>query len=253
LPALVILWPAAVALCSLALVLGNVAFTPVRAVFGVPFVLAASGYALTLALFPPGRLPLVERCLFSAGLSIALAVLGGLLLNLTPWGLTAASEAVLLALVTLVCCGGVLLREQREERQGAEEPRSLGALPHISAAQGTLFGLAAAIAVFSVGVARFAAIHEDSSAFTQLWLQPAASGSVELGVHNEEGSAQRYMLEVRQGDNLLQPREEIDLQSGQTWQTLLSLPVQPSEIDQVTATLYRSPGDDQPYRQVTLK
>ena len=62
--------------------------TPVRVVFGLPFVLFLPGYALISALFP-GKEDLdgVERIALSFGLSIAVVPLIGLVLNYTPFGI----------------------------------------------------------------------------------------------------------------------------------------------------------------------
>ncbi len=77
-----------------------------RVLAGVPLVLVLPGYALTAfglpARSPRGFSPVLWRGLWRVGLSLAVAVLGGLVLNLTPAGLTRVSWAILLAGVTIL-------------------------------------------------------------------------------------------------------------------------------------------------------
>lgn len=71
--------------------------TPLRVLFGLPYVLFLPGYALIAALFPEvgGResdgeregIDGIERVALSFGLSIAVVPLVGLVLNFTPWGI----------------------------------------------------------------------------------------------------------------------------------------------------------------------
>src|SRR5438067_5670942 len=78
----------------------------------LPLVLVLPGYALTSALFPGRSLGVPERLVFSLSLSLAIAILGGLALNLTPWGLGTDSWAVLVASITLVACAVALIRRR---------------------------------------------------------------------------------------------------------------------------------------------
>lgn len=104
-----------VVLVNLAVFLPVISETPLRIVFGLPFVLFIPGYALIAALFPEaGESPVadeseqapeegdangaitdrgidgIERVALSFGLSIAVVPLIGLVLNFTPWGIRLA-------------------------------------------------------------------------------------------------------------------------------------------------------------------
>lgn len=96
--------------------------TPLRVVFGLPFVLFLPGYALVAALFPEagggpssedtgdgeagdgdgrdGGIDGVERVALSFGLSIAVVPLLGLVLNFTPFGIRLVPVLVSVSLVT---------------------------------------------------------------------------------------------------------------------------------------------------------
>jgi uncharacterized membrane protein len=97
---------ALVFLTVLAVLLPVVSETPLRVVFGLPFVLFVPGYAFIAALFPEAGVPVdgdtgedtpdpsdrsgidaIERVALSIGSSIAIAPLIGLVLNFTPWGI----------------------------------------------------------------------------------------------------------------------------------------------------------------------
>lgn len=59
-----------------------------QVILGLPIVLFIPGYILLSALFPEkGSLSGVERIAFSIGLSIAIAIIIGAILNFTPWGI----------------------------------------------------------------------------------------------------------------------------------------------------------------------
>jgi len=73
-----------------------------RWVLGSVFVLFIPGYVAVEALFPKGReLDGIERLALSAGLSLALVPLVGLLLNYTPWGIRLDPIMVSLTILTI--------------------------------------------------------------------------------------------------------------------------------------------------------
>src|SRR5258708_6038085 len=77
--------------------------TPVIGIIlALPLVFVLPGYALTEALFHKRSLDASRRLLFSLGLSLEIAVVSGLILNLLPVGLQAVSWAALLGLLTVV-------------------------------------------------------------------------------------------------------------------------------------------------------
>src|SRR5438874_6431419 len=79
-------------------------------IFTLPLALVLPGYALISALFPKRELGGSERVVFSVGLSLIIVILGGLVLNLTPFGLRTNSWAVYLGAITLGASGVALIR-----------------------------------------------------------------------------------------------------------------------------------------------
>ncbi len=75
--------------------------TPLRVIFGLPFVLFLPGYALIAALFPgKGDLDGIERVALSFGLSLAVVPLIGLILNYTPFGIRLVPITVSISIFT---------------------------------------------------------------------------------------------------------------------------------------------------------
>src|ERR1700737_2473899 len=74
----------------------------------LPLVFVLPGYTLTEALFHKRSLDIVHRMLLSLGLSLAIDIPGGLLLNMFPFGLRSTSWSALLAVLTVVFAGLVV-------------------------------------------------------------------------------------------------------------------------------------------------
>ena len=105
--------------------------TPLRVVFGLPFVLFLPGYAIIAALFPEAGEPPttdeespglqstpdrdrgidgIERVALSFGLSIAVVPLLGLVLNFTPWGIRLVPIALSVAGTTILATAVAAMR-----------------------------------------------------------------------------------------------------------------------------------------------
>lgn len=244
---LLVMAAAALALGLAFLPLGDSAL---RLVFGLPLALLLPGYALTAAAFPLRALSLPEQVLLSLGLSLALAALGGLLLNLTPWGLQAGTWALLLGGATLGA-GGLALWRQSRQALALPKRVPLG----LSARQGFLLGLAALIALGALGLARFGASQQATPGFTQLWILPAeAAGdnTVRLGISSHEAAAARYKLQIKAAGAVVGEWPSIALDPGGRWETTIALPTSRERAGTVEALLYRADDPDTVYRRGAL-
>ena len=93
----------------------------IRYVLGMIFVLWLPGYAFIKALFPtqvPIKLPTetldaIERIALSAGMSLALVPIVGLLLNYTPWGIRLTPIVLSLLALTIVFSTAAIIREHQ--------------------------------------------------------------------------------------------------------------------------------------------
>jgi hypothetical protein len=237
-----------------------------RLLLGLPLLLFCLGYALAAAFFPararafarePGdpeparRWP--EWLLFALGLSLGTTILGGYLLNWTPWGLQPASWAVLLGGVTAGASVVAVVLRQRHSPPLAPAPvwrLSLGRRPAV------LFGGAALLVVLAFGVAQAGARTVPDSAFTQLWILPgSASGpaTVRVGLRNQEPVALRYRLVVDVGGTRAAEWPALALDPGATWEATVVLPAGAPATAPVAAGLYRAAQPATVYRQVTLR
>jgi len=119
---------------SLSIFIPGLNETPLRVVFGLPFVLFIPGYAFIAALFPEAGEPPsdsddtdedsvttnssegidgIERVALSFGTSIAIVPLIGLILNFTPFGIRLVPIVVAVSGFTLVCIA-IGTRRRRE-------------------------------------------------------------------------------------------------------------------------------------------
>jgi len=213
---------------------GGVAAAVLRIVAGLPLILVLPGYALS-ALVLPGRPaaigPLLWRAMWVVGLSLAVTVLGGLLLNLTPVGLTRTSWTISLTAVTLLATAVSARRSARDL-----------AVPWTRAGMRMAAGYAVAAVAISgaaIGLAIASAGWQHSPGFAQLWLVPASStagsGRASLGVRSGYSHAQAFHLVLRRGTDAALSWN-FTLGSGQTWQHTISAPAGQHVTAQLTVT-----------------
>jgi len=204
-------------------------------------VLAACGYTLGAALFPPAAIEAGERVVYSFVFALSAAALGGLLIqfavDLDRWAWFA-----LLAAIVLGASAIAQRRRRSVPSRGSTTPPELPT--------GILWALcflaATTIAVAATTIA-VGGVHEQQGRqrFVSLWAIPVGD-SVEAGVWNH-GSPARYRLDVSSGGRTLE-RLKIDLPPGGRWNQLLS-PRLSSDASNLLLTLYR---DSIPYRSVEL-
>ena len=221
----------------------------------LPLVLVLPGYALTSAAFPGRARGVAERLVFSLALSLIIVILGGLLLNWTPWGLRAGSWAVLLGGITLGACAVALVRRRGQSTSppGWLRVGNVG----LTLRQGLLLGLAAAIICGAVAVSIIGAERQPYPGFTQLWILPAGGANpknaVRLGVSNMESTAMEYRLAVNEDGKVVKEWTSIDLNPNEKWEaTLLLSQTGHAGTAKVEADLYRNDAPTTIYRHVVL-
>jgi uncharacterized membrane protein len=221
-----------------------------QVLIALPLVLVLPGYAISAAIFLKHRLGVPERLLFSVGLSLAVAALGGLALNITPWGLSAGSWAVLLGSVTLGA--SVVALARRRERLWVSTGHSRVGL---RAYEVLLLGLAALVVVVGLRLARTPVPSQGFQGYTFLWILPAnenAHDAVRLGVSSNEFAATSYRLQVKVNDAILREWPVIELAPGEQWEATVVLPAAQAQDERVEALLYRSDAPDTVYRRGLL-
>src|SRR5436190_734931 len=83
-----------------------------RLLIALPMVVIVPGYALMAATLPGPSLSGVERLVLSIGTSMAMTVLGGLFLNVTPWGLQPVTWVCLLSGLTMAAAAAAIKRRR---------------------------------------------------------------------------------------------------------------------------------------------
>jgi len=234
-----------------ALVVAVVPNVAVRIVFAVPLLLILPGYAVSAAVFGRGRPGVPHLLLLSFGLSLSTAALGGLLLDLLPFGLRSRSWSLFAVCVTWAACGIAVRR-----RAGSPGSLRLPSRPRLRVWEAILLISAGLIAAGAVAFARTPLPAKNVQGYTALWLLPVSDhdrSMLRLGVTSAELHQSTYRVEVREGQRLLYGRHNLSLQPGQTWQQTIEAPSDPvAGPTAVTARLYRSDDPSTVYRRVRV-
>lgn len=200
---------------------------------GLLLVLLLPGYALSALVLPgrpPSIAPLLWRAMWVAGLSLAVTVLAGLLLNLLPGGLTRTSWTISLTAVTLLACAWPSPQDQNEPL----------VMPAVRIAAG--YGAAAlAIAGTATGLAVVSGGWQRSPGFAQLWLVPAANQQASLGVRSGYAHAEVFHLVLRRGVGA-ELSWDFTLGAGRTWRQTVSAPPGQRLAAQLTVAGQQSAG-----------
>ncbi len=244
---LLLILVALIVVCTLLLAAG---IRAVVALFAVPFVLLAPGYVTTLALFPGRTLRPLERALFSLGLSVAILAVGGLLLNLTPWGLSPGSWLGWIVAVT-VGAGAIAAR------------RGQGLLPAVAQAPSfrpatrdlVLSGVAAASIALALWIAAMPAPAEGNAGYTVMSMVPdqtAHPSSVRITLNSAEFATTAYHLQLKLNGQVVREWNNITLQPGEQWSENATWPPT-SGNERVEALLYRASSPNDIYRYTLVQ
>jgi hypothetical protein len=221
-----------------------------RLICALPLVLFLPGYAITAALFPPRSLGVLERLLFSLGLSVSVTALTGLALNLTPWGLQASTWAIALAAIVLLA--SVIAWRRRQNTAIAAAP--IDTQFQLRFRDGLFLGLAILVTGAAIGLTRLPVAPNGVAGYTSLWIIPANPGTndIRLGLNSSELAATRYRLQVSAGDQVVQAWPELSLKPGGTWETTIGLQSNQVVSGTIVADLYKLDDPTTVYRHVKL-
>ena len=218
-----------------------------RMVFGAPLLLLWPGYALTAALFPRWTQGWIERVIFSLGLSLMAGILGAVILNWSPGGLTSAAWAALAAGVTWTASLAALWRRRRIFT-------GISALPSIGSGQLALLALAGLMAVGAVSLSRAPVYPPDVQGYTMLSMTPETQGGspqLHLAVRSAELTTQSYRLELTAGGATIAQWPDFWVAPGQTWETTTVVVGVPTASNPIEARLYRNEEPGTVYRRVS--
>jgi hypothetical protein len=186
----------------------------------------------------------LERLAVVAALTLAVPILGGLLLYAAGLSLDRAGWLGLLSGVTLITDLILLLRRRGRRRATRTRQPMHWALPARDVA---IFAAALVIGACGIWLARAAVAMQPAPSFTQLWLS-ARSGharTASLGVCNQQGVTTRYRL-VLLRDDKVHGAWSFTLSNGKRWRHAVPF----THRYGMTANLYRFPDLTRPYRHV---
>jgi uncharacterized membrane protein len=242
------------AVIALAAILGAVALTygadELRVSFALPLIFILPGHAILAAAMPSAPRGL-QRIVFAVGLSLAVVVIGGFLLNLVH-ALTPLGWFSFLSGMTLAGYAAALYRRWTVGWQIPLNYVPEWKFPLKSAA---LYSAAAAAVVvaFTIVTAETQRIHQQAD-FTEFWMQPertAEIGLVKIGMRNAEHQAMSYDVELMLNDQLIGAWRNIKLQSNEVWTKTIDLPGG-DRRQRLEAWLFKSGDHTKVYRRVWL-
>jgi uncharacterized membrane protein len=242
---------AAVATIAALLLMLDPGLFTLRVILALPLVLALPGYSLSAALFPNGEIDWPRRLLLSVALSLSLAVVIGLALNLMPFGLRSVPWAAALLLVTVAATAVALARRRRLELIG-----SVSRVRRVSLVDAALLLGAACVLGGAVAFARTPLTAKKVQGYTALWLLPGSgrgTATVRVGVTSGELNPMTYRLVVRLGSRVVSERRRFQLQPGAEVDEVLHLRATASaRREPIEALLYREDRPQSIYRVVRL-
>ena len=228
---------AAAAVVALALLVAWLGLTPMARALAALVVVVLPGYLLA---WPALRRRFGAAGAFSiaGGLSIGVIALGGLALNLLPWGLQAATWLGYIAVLLVI---GLAFGR----RPWSWRPRaSVAAHEVVLAGIGLIMVMAALILAGSFGA-------YPTESFTQLSIAPASgapSSSVVVRIRSDERAPTAYRLDLLRDGGPATSIPSIRLSPGETWSDTVSV-----GSGQIEARLFLLTDPGTVYRRVTLE
>ena len=227
---------------------GNIEYETVplwMAPFGILMVLFIPGYAIISVLLP--KIGSEKTLLLSLGMSISVSIVGGLILDLTPWGLTPVTCSLWLSTIAFI---GIILAWH--QRRFAAKSFEMG-VPSLHKENMAIFGWAALILLGSVSIA-YISSKQTETTFTQLWAIPILTSDgryeIQLGIRNDEKRSEVYNVFVEIDGRRLEQWPEIVLNSNKEWITTIQLSERPSHP--IRISLYRAEDNNHVYRWIRL-
>lgn len=244
------------------------AVPPARWAGGALLAFVLPGFAATGALFLTRPLSTVERAVLAPALSLAVVVLGGLIVDVLGMRLTAGTWGGLTAIATVLLAGVRYLREFLAARDAARDgrPVTVDAVPdeesgRFAAADRRTavlkLGSLALVAVLIGGafwIAMRSAHHPTGAGYTALSIIQEDDNNpsdgmrpVTVAVECHEDDTTRYLVQVQGAPSGTLIRTVVSLDPGEVWKSDLLVP----GADKVTAELFKG-TDTTPYRSVFL-
>jgi len=225
-------------------------------IFIIPGYTLYTLYTLTAALFSNAQFRASYRLLFSIGLSLAMTILSGLVLNFFPAGLQTISWAMGLGVITVVLS---LVAMYRRRDAPLETAAPSAQRRRIAPYAYGLFGLAAIVTVLAMLYAASGVMQQPRPGFTQLWMQPGTqarqashSCTVRLGVRSFEATPTTYRMAVTINGTQTAAWSSIALAPQQEWDHAVPIPAGTTNDAYIDVRLYRANTPQMVYRETHI-
>jgi uncharacterized membrane protein len=218
-----------------------------QGILALPFVLIAPGNALICAIIPGSSLSRLERFLFAIGLSLAVVILSGLVLNITPWGLQSNSWLLLLSVITLVSSVIAMWRRWRIQSKESAPERF-----YLPPRQVLYFGMAIVVISSALILTLTPRSPNNIQGYTSLWILPGPvtqPDTLIVGIHSQEVEITHYSLQITYNGQLKQEWSDISLTPGILWEQSITVPAGQGLME---AVLYRIDNPGIVYRRVSI-
>jgi uncharacterized membrane protein len=237
---------AAIGVAILILVLAFTSPTVIRIALALALILFLPGYGLTAVLFPRQALDLPARLLLSVGLSLTTTALSGLILHMTPAGISLHNPWIILLIGGPAVLGLYSLIREVIQTSRTSTSSHIG----FTSRQVLLFLLAAAITVTALTVARMPTSPKNLVGYTLFWVQAGnVPDRLEVGVQSEEFKTTEFQIRFEIKD-VTHDGPIFKLTPGQTWNYSLQLNGEDLAGQPVTVLLYRLDKPNTVYRRV---
>lgn len=249
----ILLWTLAAGVITLS----DASSSPLYRLLVLPLVLFFPGYSLTAAIFPSpqtryadpfppqDRSDPVLRFVLVTGTQISVLIVQGLLLHLTPLGITDRTSTLLLAGITLLSGTAALFRSPGQKNHPSAR-LTVQIRPRI-----VLYGTLAILLVLAAFILAARGMQQSISPdLTRLWILPvegAGGGQFQVHIRSLEQHPQQYRLQVWASGRLVEEWPSINLSPGESWSA--GIIISPEASAQVEALLFRA-GSGSIYRRV---
>ena len=224
---------------------------------GLILVFLAPGYIVSMALFPQSNWSATERVILTLGISLAISVLGGIILYplkipLLPenWAFFYGSIILSIGIIAIIRRSKSYPARRKTDRAPASHAHLMPRLWQMA-----LFGLSALIFIGAMVLVQSVAKYYPNTEIVQLWLLPAEnspSPSIRLGVMVNESAPAEYSLWLQRGGYIVKTWPHIRLTPGERWETTVQVNPNMLGTGPLEAYLYRYDQPTIPYRHVLL-
>jgi|GEM_PF-5584143 len=222
-----------------------------RLILTILLVFYLPGYTLLCAVSPAREWDWVDTPVISIGLSLAIGVVGSLVLHALRFGLYQNTWLGMYLLQIGLCIVLALWRRHSSD----EQPLVLKSVIKLRLLPLIPVGLGLVILTGAWVFGSNAQTIQHEQAFTQLWITPCQIDEcdAEIGLYNFEWNPEEYRLVMIANGVLFEEWETILLDHDKTWTAQVHLPSGTPNNSSLSARLYLKKDPDTVYRSVILR